>query len=197
MCFTLHRKALSHWHQDWCPACHFCNIWSSAGLTTGIALALHLINRLCGARVAREMVVWFRRPGDDPQLSPWLRYRNHLHPAIHRAQDTVIAQPEKPWSLSELARKVHVNPRHLARLFRQHPGISLRSRGKALRKRRWRQVSLPPASAGIISSPDDVCPHASAALPAADCRLSSRRKPRANQAGAASYRPDGVCVKSG
>ncbi|MDI6936062.1 AraC family transcriptional regulator, partial [Serratia sp. Se-PFBMAAmG] len=73
-------------------------IWTSAGITAGIDLALHMINRLCGApqalKVAREMVVWFRRSGDDPQLSPWLRYRNHLHPAIHRAQDVMIAHPE-------------------------------------------------------------------------------------------------------
>lgn len=50
------------------------SIWTSAGITSGIDLALHMINRLCGPEkalaVAREMVVWFRRSGDDPQLSP-------------------------------------------------------------------------------------------------------------------------------
>ncbi|WP_312243041.1 helix-turn-helix domain-containing protein [Pantoea sp.] len=105
-------------------------IWTSAGITAGIDLSLHLINRLCGAQkaleVAREMVVWFRRSGDDPQLSPWLRYRNHLHPAIHRAQDAMIAQPENSWSLADLAGRVHVSPRHLARLFRQYLGVSVR-----------------------------------------------------------------------
>ena len=52
-------------------------IWTSAGITAGIDLALHLINRLCGARqaltVAREMVVWFRRSGDDPHLTRLFR----------------------------------------------------------------------------------------------------------------------------
>lgn len=89
------------------------SIWTSAGITAGIDLALHLITRLCGAQtalaVAREMVVWFRRSGDDPQLSPWLRYRNHLHPAIHRAQDAMMAHPEHSWSLGELAMRVHVS----------------------------------------------------------------------------------------
>ena len=70
-------------------------IWTSAGITSGIDLTLHIIHRLCGPEtalaVAREMVVWFRRSGDDPQLSPWLRYRNHLHPAVHRAQDALSA----------------------------------------------------------------------------------------------------------
>lgn len=113
------------------------NIWTSAGITAGIDLALHLINRLCGAQtaleVAREMVVWFRRSGDDPQLSPWLRYRNHMHPAIHRAQDAMIAHPEHPWSLEGLALRVHVSSRHLARLFRQHLGISVREYHEQLR----------------------------------------------------------------
>lgn len=113
------------------------SIWTSAGITAGIDLALHLITRLCGAQtalaVAREMVVWFRRSGDDPQLSPWLRYRNHLHPAIHRAQDAMMAHPEHSWSLGELATRVHVSSRHLARLFRQHLGISVREYHEQLR----------------------------------------------------------------
>lgn len=112
-------------------------IWTSAGVTTGIDLSLHLINRLCGAQralsVAREMVVWFRRSGEDPQLSPWLRYRDHLHPAIHRAQDLLIEQPEQSWQLEELAGRVHVSARHLARLFRLHLGISVREYHQQLR----------------------------------------------------------------
>ncbi|MEN5017436.1 helix-turn-helix domain-containing protein [Erwinia sp. Eh17-17] len=105
-------------------------IWTSAGITAGIDLSLHLINRLCGAQtamdVAREMVVYFRRSGEDPQLSPWLRYRNHIHPAIHRAQDLLTLQPEQEWPLDEIAARVHVSARHLTRLFRQHLGISVR-----------------------------------------------------------------------
>ncbi|MCX8958392.1 GlxA family transcriptional regulator [Erwinia psidii] len=112
-------------------------IWTSAGITTGIDLCLHLINRLCGAQmalnVAKEMVVWFRRSGEDPQLSPWLRYRDHLHPAIHRAQDLLIEQPELGWQLTELAARVHVSTRHLARLFRVHLGISVREYHQQLR----------------------------------------------------------------
>lgn len=112
-------------------------IWTSAGITAGIDLSLHLINRLCGAQtaldVAREMVVYFRRSGDDPQLSPWLRYRNHMHPAIHRTQDLLIRQPEQEWSLEEIADRVHVSARHLTRLFRQHLGISVREYHEQLR----------------------------------------------------------------
>lgn len=113
------------------------NLWTSAGITSGIDLALHMINRLCGAEkalaVAREMVVWFRRSGDDPQLSPWLRYRNHLHPAIHRAQDALTTEPHKAWALPEIAALAHVSPRHLTRLFQTHLGISVRDYLEQLR----------------------------------------------------------------
>ncbi|WP_380182449.1 GlxA family transcriptional regulator [Kalamiella sp. sgz302252] len=106
------------------------NIYTSAGITAGIDLALHLIHRLCGSQaalaVAREMVVWFRRSGDDPQLSPWLRHRNHINPVIHRTQDLLIAEPEKTWTLEAIAARVHVSARHLRRLFRLHLGMSVR-----------------------------------------------------------------------
>lgn len=112
-------------------------IWTSAGITSGIDLSLHLINRYCGPKaaldVAREMVVWFRRSGDDPQLSPWLRYRNHLHPAVHRAQDLLSGAPEFAWDAREIAERVHVSPRHLSRLFQQHLGISVRDYLEQLR----------------------------------------------------------------
>ncbi|MFI8416058.1 GlxA family transcriptional regulator [Serratia sp. NPDC078593] len=113
------------------------NAYTSAGVTAGIDLALHLINRDCGAHaaleVAREMVIYFRRSGDDPQLSPWLRYRNHLHPAVHRAQDVMAAEPEVAWSVPSVAKKAHVSSRHLARLFRHHIGISVREYHEQLR----------------------------------------------------------------
>lgn len=112
-------------------------IWTSAGITTGIDLSLHLISRMFGPRkaleVAREMVVWFRRSGDDPQLSPWLRYRNHLHPAIHKVQDLISQHPEQTWPLSELADRVHISSRHLTRLFRRYLGISVHEYQQQLR----------------------------------------------------------------
>lgn len=103
--------------------------WSSAGITAGIDLALHFISRRCGpgvaASVARYLVVYMRRAGADPQLSPWLEGRNHLHPAIHRVQDAISADPGHEWSLSTLADIAHASPRHLSRLFREHAGMTV------------------------------------------------------------------------
>lgn len=103
-------------------------IASSAGITTGIDLSLELIARQCGPQlalaVAREMVVWLRRDADTPQLSPFLAYRSHLHPAVHRVQDALAANPAAAWPLEAMAAIACVSPRHLARLFQQHAGIA-------------------------------------------------------------------------
>lgn len=105
------------------------NCWSSAGVTAGIDLLLHWLARLagpgCALAVARQLVIYLRRSGSDPQLSPWLQGRNHIHPAVHRAQDAIAAAPQQTWSLAALAREAHTSPRHLSRLFNEHAGMSL------------------------------------------------------------------------
>lgn len=104
------------------------NVLSSAGYTAGIDLALYIVGQQCGPRiasaVAREMVVYLRRSGDDPALSPWLAHRNHLHPGVHRVQDAIVQDPSAQWSAAALARRAHTSSRHLARLFAQHAGCS-------------------------------------------------------------------------
>ena len=117
---------------------------SSAGITTGIDLALYLIERHAGAelaaRVARRLVVYQRRAGNDPQLSPWLAHRNHLHPAVHRAQDAIAQDPARSWSVDELAAQAHVSARHLTRLFAEHAGISVVGYQQRLRVARAREL---------------------------------------------------------
>ena len=104
------------------------NVFTSAGVTAGVDLALHLISDLAGPRVAVEvarlLVLYFRRAGADAQLSPWLCHRNHIDPRVHGAQDLVVRDPAHDWSVAELARRSHTRPRNLGRLFQQHAGIS-------------------------------------------------------------------------
>ncbi|HWP17810.1 MAG TPA: helix-turn-helix domain-containing protein [Burkholderiaceae bacterium] len=101
---------------------------SSAGITAGIDLMLHLIAQQAGdavaAAVAQVMVVYLRRAPADPELSPYLSHRQHLHPAVHRVQDAVCADPARPWTVEEMARHARVTPRHLSRLFAEHAGVS-------------------------------------------------------------------------
>jgi len=119
------------------PTCHVVEnrvfvedapVYSSAGVTTGIDLMLHRIGQTCGeavaAQVAQTMVVALRRGPQDPELSPFLAYRNHLHPALHRVQDAVSSQPAQDWHLARMAQVACTSPRHLTRLFMLHAGIA-------------------------------------------------------------------------
>ncbi len=103
-------------------------IATSAGITAGIDLALAAIAERCGAAiasaVARDLVVYWRRAGGDPQLSPLIDHRNHLHPAVHRAQDAIMLTPEAAWGAEEIARAACVSQRHIRRLFVEHAGIT-------------------------------------------------------------------------
>ena len=101
-------------------------VYSSAGITTGIDLAVHLVVQVCGqavaARVAQVMVLPLRRGPNDPELSPLLQGRAHMHPGVHRVQDAVGNQPMGDWSVPRMAEVACTSPRHLARLFDAHVG---------------------------------------------------------------------------
>ena len=103
--------------------------YSSAGITAGIDLMLYLVRNIagqsCAVGVARYLVVYLRRSGSDPQLSPWLEGRNHIHPAVHRVQDVIAGDLTKPWNLRALARVAGASGRHLSRLFHEHVGMSI------------------------------------------------------------------------
>ena len=111
--------------------------YTSAGVTSGIDLMLHLVGELagdaCAAAIARYLVVYLRRGGSDPQLSPWLEGRNHLHPAVHRVQDAIAADPAKSWTLRGLAKIAGASSRHLARLFQEYAGMSVTDYKNSLR----------------------------------------------------------------
>lgn len=103
-------------------------VFSSAGVTTGIDLTLHRVAARLGpalaAEVAQTMVVALRRGPQDPELSPFLNHRNHLHPVVHRVQDAVSQAPQADWSVPRMAETGHTSPRHLTRLFEEHAGVS-------------------------------------------------------------------------
>jgi transcriptional regulator GlxA family with amidase domain len=104
------------------------NVYTSAGVTAGLDLMLALIAEIagpkCAVAIARHMVVYARRTGADPQLSPWLEGRNHIHPGLHRAQDAIAANPAHTWTSRALAAVAHTSARHLTRLFQVHAAMS-------------------------------------------------------------------------
>jgi transcriptional regulator GlxA family with amidase domain len=103
-------------------------IATSAGIASGIDLALHLIAVRDGpamaAKVAREMVVYARRNGDEQQTSAMLRHRNHLSDTAHRAQDHIEAGYDGPLPLAEIAVACGVSERTLTRRFAAATGLT-------------------------------------------------------------------------
>jgi transcriptional regulator GlxA family with amidase domain len=117
---------------------------SSAGITAGIDLALHLISAECGEAmatdVAEDMVVYLRRSPRDAELSPYLRHRRHRAAAVHRVQEAISATPEREWNMRRMADVAHVTERHVLRLFVQHCGVSPLEFLRGIRLERARQL---------------------------------------------------------
>ncbi|WP_329090508.1 DJ-1/PfpI family protein [Actinomadura citrea] len=101
---------------------------TSAGIASGIDLALHLVASRHGpgaaARIARTMVVYARRNGDEPQASALLRHRAHVSDAVHRAQDLIDAGYARPLPLHTLAAEAGVSERTLTRRFTAATGLT-------------------------------------------------------------------------
>jgi transcriptional regulator GlxA family with amidase domain len=119
-------------------------IASSAGITAGIDVALHLIAEECGealaASVAEDMVVYLRRSDRDPEQSPFRARREHLHETVHRVQDAIVHEPERDWTMAALAHAGHTTERHLLRLFLEHARMSPLRYLQAIRLERARQA---------------------------------------------------------
>jgi transcriptional regulator GlxA family with amidase domain len=120
------------------------NVTSSAGIASGIDMALALVEEHHGpvlaARVAREMVVYMRRPGEKDQGSVYLDYRTHLSSGVHEVQDHLVAFPEEHTTLADLARIARMSPRSLTRVFRQATGTSVRAFRTRVRLERARTL---------------------------------------------------------
>jgi len=115
-------------------------IHTSAGVTAGIDLALSILEDRHGPElalgVAKELVVYLRRDGHEPQWSAYLEYRNHLDPGIHRVQDRIVNHPEASATVESLAEVAGMSPRNLTRVFRRQTGITIKTYVTAIRMER-------------------------------------------------------------
>ncbi|MEU8275144.1 GlxA family transcriptional regulator [Microbispora bryophytorum] len=130
------KRATTHWkvaHElaARCPTCHVepdaiyvrdGAVYTSAGVTAGIDLALALVEEDHGpglARdVARALVVYMQRAGGQSQFSAPLQGPPPRSSALRKITDLVTADPCGNHSLGELAKHLNVSTRHLTRLFR-------------------------------------------------------------------------------
>ena len=103
-------------------------VFTSAGVSAGIDLALALVERDHGPElardVARNLVVFMQRPGGQSQFSAPLEVRPPRTPALRAVVDLVSARPALDHSASSLASRVGVSTRHLARLFATELGTT-------------------------------------------------------------------------
>lgn len=104
-------------------------VLTSAGVASGIDLAIHVIGQRHGPKtafaVARYLVIYLRRSGDFDQESIYLKYRNHLDDTVHRAQNVMIENLARPPRLEDLAQMVGSSARNLSRRFQQSIGLSI------------------------------------------------------------------------
>jgi transcriptional regulator GlxA family with amidase domain len=103
------------------------NVWTSAGVTTGMDLALALVEEDLGRDVALEVarwLVWFvRRPGGQTQFSgPLVDQR--LSGPLRQVQEWVLANLGADLRVDLLAERAHMSPRNFARIFRREVGLT-------------------------------------------------------------------------
>jgi transcriptional regulator GlxA family with amidase domain len=120
------------------------NIYTSAGVTSGIDLSLYIIEQLWGAhlaaKIAKEVVLYFRRTVDDPQLSIFTQYRNHLDHRIHSVQDRLTQSFHQKVSIDYLADEASMSARNLTRLFKKTIGLTIGDYLDKLRTERATQL---------------------------------------------------------
>ena len=136
------RKATTHW--KWCellarkypridvnPDPIFIrdgNVYTSAGVTAGMDLALALVEEDHGSRlaldVARELVLYLRRPGGQSQFSAALSMQLSDREPLRELESWVLDNLNRPLSVQTLAERVAMSPRNFARVFTRDMNVT-------------------------------------------------------------------------
>ena len=113
------------------------NMYTSAGIVTGIDLALFLLEERHGAQlaadVAKSLVVYKRRVGSESQDSVYLQFRDHQDKRIHLVQDWIIHNLDKPSTIEFLAEIAGISTRSLTRIFKKKTETTIASYRNKLR----------------------------------------------------------------
>jgi transcriptional regulator GlxA family with amidase domain len=136
------RRATTHWSaaqrlQSMYPAVHVDpdpiyvrdgRVWSSAGVTAGMDLALALVEDDLDAdaalTIARHLVLFLRRPGNQSQFSATLAAQQPEREPLREVQRQVLESVTAEHSVEAMAARAHMSPRHFARAFRAETGIT-------------------------------------------------------------------------
>ncbi|MFE2748057.1 GlxA family transcriptional regulator [Streptomyces scopuliridis] len=136
------RRATTHWMAADLLATHYPavevdpdpiyirdgEIATSAGVTSGIDLALALVEEDLGREVAltvaRHLVVFLRRPGNQAQFSAQLAAQTAQREPLRDVQSWISDHPGGDLSVESLAARARLSPRHFARAFRAETGMT-------------------------------------------------------------------------
>lgn len=120
------------------------NVYSSAGITAGMDLALALVEEDFGRElalaVARQMVLFLKRPGGQSQFSEPLRAQANATGAFEGLPGWIVGHLSEDLSVEVLASHVAISPRHFARVFRHQFGTTPAKFVEALRVDRAREL---------------------------------------------------------
>jgi transcriptional regulator GlxA family with amidase domain len=152
------RRAVTHW--EWCdtlagafPAIEVDadpifirdgRIWTSAGVTAGMDLALALVEEDLGREialeVARQLVLFMKRPGGQSQFSAGLAAQTAVRPPLRGLQDWIPDHLAEDLSVPALAVRAHMSERSFARAFRREVGMTPAAYVEGLRVERARAL---------------------------------------------------------
>lgn len=120
------------------------NVYTSAGVTAGIDLALALVEedlgRAAALEVARNLVLFVRRPGGQAQFSATLAGQAASRPGIRELQAWIADHLDTDLSVPALAERSLMSPRNFARVFSREVGITPAAFVETLRIERARTL---------------------------------------------------------
>ena len=105
------------------------SVWTSAGVTAGMDLALALVeedlDRDAALTIARHLVLFLRRPGNQSQFSATLAAQEPAREPLREVQRFACREPRRgPLTVEALAARAHMSPRHFARASAPRPGVT-------------------------------------------------------------------------
>jgi transcriptional regulator GlxA family with amidase domain len=113
------------------------NVYTSAGVTAGMDLALALVDEDLGhdisLKVAQELVMFVRRPGGQSQFSALLEAQVANRQPIRDLAMWMVEHPTEDLSVEALAQRVHMSTRNFSRTFRRELGKTPARFGETLR----------------------------------------------------------------
>ncbi len=104
------------------------NVWTSAGITAGMDLALALVEEDHGRRLAlataRMLVIFLKRPGGQSQFSAQLAAQMAEREPLRDLQAWILEHPHEDLRVETLARRAGMSPRNFARAFAKEVGMT-------------------------------------------------------------------------